>query len=134
MVRPVRGVVDLVLVRQSAGVIVVAEAQSELRRLEQQIRWSMDKAAAIESARIPLPPSPASVSRLLILRSTATTRDLARSFETTLRTAYPAATRDVVGALTAGGAWPGAGIAWVRIEGDLVELLDGPPRGVALGR
>lgn len=132
--RPVRGVIDLVLERQAAGLLVAAEAYSELRRLEQQIRWSADKAAAIGSSDLVGPGPAPNVSRLLVLRSTTTTRGLAREFEATLRAAYPAPTCDVVAALRAGAAWPGPGIAWIRIEGERVELLDGPPRGVRLGR
>ena len=132
--RPVRGVIDVVLERPTAGLLVAAEAYSELRRLEQQIRWSADKAASLGSSELvghgPLP----SVSRLLVLRSTTATRQVAREFEATLRAAYSAATRDVVDALRNGVAWPGPGIAWIRIEGEHVELLDGPPRGVSLGR
>jgi len=30
--------------------------------------------------------------------------------------------------------WPGDAIIWVRIEGETVELLAGPPRGVQVGR
>ena len=132
--RPVRGVIDVVLERPTAGLFVAAEAYSEIRRLEQQIRWSADKAASLGSSELvghgPLP----IVSRLLVLRSTTSTREVAREFEATLRAAYPAATRDVVGALRTGATWPGPGIVWIRIEGERVELLDGPPRGVPLGR
>jgi hypothetical protein len=39
-----------------------------------------------------------------------------------------------VNALRTGAPWPGDAIVWVRIDGDRVELLDGPPRGVTLGR
>ena len=38
--RPARGVIDVVLERRDAGLLIAAEAYSELRRLEQQIRWS----------------------------------------------------------------------------------------------
>jgi hypothetical protein len=78
-------------------------------------------------------PMPA-ISKLLILRSTASTREVARSFEATLRAAYPARCRDAVGSLLEGSAWPGAAIIWIRIEGDRVDVLESPPRGVSLGR
>jgi transcriptional regulator with XRE-family HTH domain len=132
--RPVRGVIDVVLERPMAGLFVATEAYSELRRLEQQIRWSADKAAALGSSDLVLPGQDTNVSRLLVLRSTAATRSIARDFEATLHAAYPAATRDVIDALRTDAAWPGPGIIWIRIEGALVELLDGPPRGVRLGR
>jgi hypothetical protein len=74
------------------------------------------------------------VGRLLILRSTTATREIAREFSSTLATAYPARTSDVVEALSHGKSWPGDGIIWVRVERGAGELLPGPPRGVAVGR
>lgn len=132
--RPARGVIDLVLERMNAGLFVAAEAHSELRRLEQEIRWAADKARSLGSSALPTPGSEPEVSTLLILRSTAATRTLARQFEATFRAAYPAATASVVASLRDGAPWSGPGIVWIRIEGDQVELLDGPPRGVAVGR
>ena len=132
--RPVHGVIDVVLEHRNLGLLVATEAYSELRRLEQQIRWSTDKAAALGSSDLVGPGPISDVSRLLVLRSTESTRELARTFESTLRAAYPARSADVIAALRAGAAWPGAGIVWIRIAGERVELLDGPPRGVALGR
>jgi hypothetical protein len=74
-------------------------------------------------------------SRLLVLRSTAKLRHTASAFESTLRAAYPARTADVVEALTTADApWPGAGIVWVWLDGKDTRLLEGPPRGVRLGR
>jgi transcriptional regulator with XRE-family HTH domain len=132
--RPARGVIDAVLERRSEGLLVASEAYSEVRRVEQQIRWSADKAGSLGSSDLVGPGPKPTISRLLILRSTASTRDLARQFEATFSAAYPARARDVVDALVRGAPWPGTGIAWIRIEGDPVELLDGPPRGVPLGR
>jgi transcriptional regulator with XRE-family HTH domain len=132
--RPVRGVIDLVLERRAIGLFIATEAYSEIRRLEQQIRWSADKAASLESSDLVGLGQAPTVSRLLVLRSTASTRELARAFEATLRAAYPAQTTAVIDALRTGAPWPGPGIVWVRIEGDRVELLDGSPRGVRLGR
>lgn len=132
--RPSRGVIDAVLERPAARLLVVTEAYSELRRLEQQIRWSADKAASIASSDLVGPGRELTVSRLLVLRSTATTRQLARDFEATLHAAYPARTAAVIASLRDGADWPGPGIVWIRIEGERVELLDGPPRGVVLGR
>jgi transcriptional regulator with XRE-family HTH domain len=131
--RPARGVIDVVLERRASRLLVATEAYSELRRLEQQIRWSADKASSLGSSDLVGPGYEFTPSRLLVLRSTATTRQLAREFEATLRAAYPARTADVVAAIRDGAEWPGPGIVWIRIEGDRVELLDGPPRGVPLG-
>jgi transcriptional regulator with XRE-family HTH domain len=132
--RPARGVIDIVLERRADHLLVATEVHSEIRRLEQQLRWAADKAASLDSSELigsrPMP----DVSRLLVLRSTASTRQLAQEFEATFSAAYPARSRSVVSSLRDGAKWPGAGIVWIRIEGDRVELLDGPPRGVTLGR
>jgi transcriptional regulator with XRE-family HTH domain len=132
--RPARGVIDGVFERVDDRLLVVSEFMSTLPRLEQQLRWSAEKAASIGSSELvrdgPVPP----VSRLLVLRSTAATRKIARQFELTLRTSYPARTADAVRSLCVGDAWPGDAIVWVRIDGDVVELMDSPPRGVSLGR
>jgi hypothetical protein len=114
---------------------VAVEVQSELRRLEQQIRWGTEKADGLVQRLEREGQGPVTVSRLLILRSTVTARELARRYEATLAAAYRARTEDVVRALTTSSArWPGAGIVWVRLEGDRACLLGHPPRGVALGR
>src|SRR5262245_25900893 len=126
--RPVRGVVDAVFDRTDIPLRVVAEFQSTLPRLEQHLRWMAEKAEAI-AASGGLP-----TSRLLVLRSTEATRSIARQFEATLRTAYPVRTNDAVESLRTGSPWPGPALVWVRIDGDTTVLLDGPPRGVTLGR
>lgn len=126
--RPVRGVVDALFARSDVPLIVITEFQSTLPRLEQQLRWMAEKAEAIGNDQ------GVAVSRLLVLRSTEATRSIARQFEATLRSAYPAPTRDAVESLRTGTPWPGAAIVWIRIDGDETELLDRPPRGVTLGR
>lgn len=132
--RPVRGVIDLVLERPGAELFVASEVQSEIRRLEQQIRWAAEKANSLASSDLPRPGTDPVVSRLLVLRSTTATRQVARQFEMTLRAAYPTPTNDVVESLREGTTWPGPGIVWIRIEGELVEMLSRPPRGVNVGR
>ena len=132
--RPARGVIDLVLERAAQRLLVVSEAYSAISRLEQQIRWSADKAASIGSSSLVGQMPDWTSSRLLILRSTAASRELARSFDATLRAAYPASTRAAVASLTDGDPWPGDALVWIRIEGESTELLDGPPRGVQLDR
>ena len=132
--RPTRGVIDAVFARLDEPQLVVSEFQSVLPRLEQQIRWMAEKAASIASSTLFSSGPTSPVSRLLVLRSTAATRSIAREFEATLRTAYPARSRDAVESLLHGSAWPGDSIMWVRIEGARVDILDSPPRGVALGR
>ena len=135
VVRPARGYIDLVLRDNAGPVFVTAEIQSELRRLEQTLRWAQDKTASLPSADMwrSAPPD-AEVSRMLVLRLTRSTREVAQRFAETIATAYPARTRDVHDAVTGGAPWPGAGILWVRVEGDRVTILPDPPRGVRLGR
>jgi transcriptional regulator with XRE-family HTH domain len=136
VLRPARGVIDVVLRDPKAMMAVASEVQSELRRLEQQIRWHREKELSLPSAEMwSRMAGDTTTSRLLILRSTATTRGLAGTFEATLRAAYPARTSAVVDSLTTDRApWPGPGIVWMRVEGGRAELLDRPPRGVSLGR
>jgi len=132
--RPVRGVVDGVLERADRSLLVVTEFVSTLVRLEQTLRWSAEQAASIGSSTLvgdgPTPP----VSQLLVVRSTAANREIARRFEAILRSAFPIRTADAVWSLVSGDPWPGAALIWVRIDGDAVAVLDGPPRGVVLGR
>jgi transcriptional regulator with XRE-family HTH domain len=134
--RPARGYIDVVFDDPAQCVIVATEVQSRMDRLEQQVRWAQDKAQSLPSAELWrfLPSAPA-ISRLLVLRSTTATRDLARRFRATLESAYPARAADVHRALVAGVApWPGAGILWADVHGEVVRILDRPPRGVDLGR
>jgi len=135
--KPARGVIDAVLADRTAPLVVASEFQSEFRRVEQQIRWNNEKADGLaarlqEEARGDPAPS---VSHLLVLRSTTATREVARPYEAVLRAAYPARTADLVKALTSADvSWPGPGIVWMRLERGKADLLDGPPRGVRLGR
>ena len=135
--RPSRGVIDLVLGEPSERLLVAGEFNSQLRRLEQQVRWHREKEQSLPSSelwRFASVDGPPDTSRLLVLRSTVTMRALANDFEATLRAAYPAETADVLEALTGTGRWPGAGIAWMWVAGRDAQLMDGPPRGVRLGR
>lgn len=133
---PSRGVIDVVLTDRGGSPVVAAEVQSQVTRLEQQIRWASEKADGLER-RLGLErrEEPQSVSRLLVLRSTVSTRDLARSFSATFAVAYPANAADIFDALTTPTApWPGPGILWCRVEGGQAGLMRFPPRGVAVGR
>lgn len=137
IIHPVRGVIDAALIDRVSPVAIASELQSELRRLEQQVRWNNEKADGL-AARLAEEASPApgpTVSRLLVLRSTTSTREIAARYEATLRAAYPARSEDVYKALTTElTPWPGAGIAWMRVEAGQAILLRHPPRGVRLGR
>jgi transcriptional regulator with XRE-family HTH domain len=126
---PRRGVADIVLTDRRGPKLVVGEAQSEFRRIEQQLRWMAEKAAAFQEAE-----RDRSVSRLLIVRSTEATRAVVRGYAATFAAAYSARTADVVESLTGGTPWPGDGIVWMRLENRTAELLPHPPRGVPVGR
>jgi transcriptional regulator with XRE-family HTH domain len=132
--KPARGVVDLVLDDQLSPTTAVGEIQSEFRRLEELIRWLSEKADGIRDVLASRGRHDRAVSKLLIVRSTQATREIARRYEGTLAAAYPARTADVVDAITGTAPWPGDGIVWMRLERGTAELLDRPPRGVALGR
>jgi len=136
--RPVRGVIDLVLVRPDRRLVVAVEAHSEIRRLEQQLRWANEKARALLNSELvysifgsearPI------VDCLLYLRSTRSTRELVREFEATEATGYPASSNDICSSLTMDAPWPGAGLLWARVERGRGRVLAAPPRGVRLGR
>lgn len=135
--RPARGVIDIVIADRSSSSTVAGEVHSELRRLEQQIRWGAEKADGL-ATRLgdgdPFGP-PRDISRLLVLRSTVATREIARLYEATLAAAYPARTHDVVLALTTPtGPWPGPGIVWMHLHGTVTTLMPYPPPHIALGR
>lgn len=129
---PVRGWIDLVLHDLSADTVVAVEVESELRRIEQLLRWHESKAAALPSwegwPRRELPRSPSAdpeVSRLLVVRRTRATRQATREFSRLLRSAYPARSEDALEALTGVGAWPGSAMLWARIDAGGVRLVGG---------
>jgi len=133
--RPVRGVIDLVVHDRASNLVVAVEVQSQMRRLEQQLRWSNEKSEALPSADFWrfVDPAPR-VERLLVLRSTRANRDLASRFQDLLTTAYPGSTSLAYGSLTSAAApWPGNAVVWATVEHDVARILDRPPRSVALG-
>ena len=134
--RPARGFIDLVLDSAADRVTVASEVQSRIDRVEQLIRWSRDKAASLPSAGLWREiQGDRTISRLLVIRSTVATREVVRQAHGTFAAAYPARAGDVHAALTTATApWPGAGILWADVHGDVVRILDRPPRGVPLGR
>jgi transcriptional regulator with XRE-family HTH domain len=140
VIRPARGFVDAVLALPANGIVVATEVESGIRRLEQQLRWAHDKADALPSSPAWPLLAPADgprprISRLLILRSARSTREIARAFTATLAAEYPAPAAAVYAALTSADAtWPGSGILWANVAGGRARILDGPPRGVSLGR
>lgn len=125
--KPSRGWIDVVLHEASARIVVATEIQSELRRLEQQIRWHTTKAESLPSwdgwAALREAPE---ISRLLIVRRTRATRATAADFARQLRVAYPAHPDDALDALGAPHcAWPGAAMVWADVAAGKARLLSG---------
>jgi transcriptional regulator with XRE-family HTH domain len=135
--KPARGSIDLVLHDRAARLIVATEIESLLRRIEQLLRWHQDKAVGLPSADLwPFAAAEGEprISRLLIVRSTAANREIARQFEHVLAAAYPGRSAAARAALTGIGAFPGPAILWADIRNGVVTILEGPPRGVSVGR
>ena len=124
--RPSRGWIDIALLELRERVIVATEIQTDLRRLEQQIRWSAAKADALPSwdgwARLGVEPQ---VSRLLVLRRTRASRQTAVDYAAQLRVAYPAHPDDAIASLTGTTPWPGAAMAWAVVERGQARLVPG---------
>jgi transcriptional regulator with XRE-family HTH domain len=131
VVRPVRGVIDLVLEDRTSPATVASEVQGQVRRVEQQIRWANQKADALAA----LPEQQGRhVSRLLVLRNSHATRDVVHAAGSMLATAYPASTAAAVRALTSDAPWPGSSLVWMRVERGSAEVMERPPRGIVVGR
>ncbi len=126
VVRPSRGWIGVAFHEPRERLIVASEIQSELRRLEQLIRWAAEKAASLPSwdgwERLGEPPT---ISRLLVVRRTRTTRAVAADFSGQLRLAYPAHPDDALAALTADRPWPGAAMVWAVIDRGVARLASG---------
>jgi transcriptional regulator with XRE-family HTH domain len=114
---PSRGWIDAVLHAERGGDVVAVEIQSDLRRIEQLLRWFPEKVASIPSwegwAQLG---DTRSVSQLLIVRSTKATRIKGREFQGQLAAAYPAHPADAMAALTGNSRWPGPALVWAEIE------------------
>ena len=122
--RPSRGFVDAVLIEPREPVIVATELDSDLRRIEQLLRWSQEKAAALPSSDgwpVWTRSGEPRTSRLLVVRHTRANRTAAVEARRQLREAYPADPRDALESLVGTAAWPGAALLWARLETD-------PPR------
>jgi len=121
--RPGRGWIDVVLHDRPGRLVVATEIQSELRRLEQIVRWSAEKASSLPSWEgwTHLGEEP-EISRLMIVRRTRTTRATAVEFERQLRAAYPAHPDDALAALRGGSPWPGPALVWAVFERGGVRL------------
>jgi transcriptional regulator with XRE-family HTH domain len=124
--RPSRGWIDAVLHDPREGMAVAVEIQSELRRLEQVVRWSAEKAASLPSwdgwASVG---ADTRISNLLVVRRTRASKAAASAFVGQLRVAYPAHPDDALAALTGTAPWPGAALIWSVIDGRDVHLVAG---------
>jgi len=78
VIRPARGFIDVVILDRPQSIAICTEIQSELRRLEQLLRWANEKALALPSAlfwdRMGETPR---IDRLLVVRSTRSNREIA---------------------------------------------------------
>ena len=124
--RPSRGWIDLVLHERREEILLASELQSELRRLEQLVRWHAAKADSLPSwegfAHLGHQPR---ISRLLVVRRTRATREVAKEFARQLRLAYPAHPDDAMAALTGTATWPGDALVWMAVEPGRVRLVNG---------
>ena len=124
--RPSRGWIDLVLHEARERILLASELQSELRRLEQLVRWHAAKADSLPSwegfAHLGDEPR---IGRLLVVRRTRATRGIANEFARQLRAAYPAHPDDAIAALTGTDPWPGDALVWMAVEPGRVRLVGG---------
>lgn len=128
--RPARGWVDVVLHDAHERLLVAAELEGDIRRVEQLLRWSGEKAAALPSAEEWTrwaADGPPRTSRLLVVRWTRANREIATVARRQLRDAYPGDPRDALLALgDASTAWPGAALLWARLDASPPRLEAAP--------
>ena len=123
--RPSRGWIDVALHDARARLLVAAELQSGLHRVEQLIRWQGEKAASLPSWEGWLHLGEPEISRLLLVRRTRATREAARAAANQLRLAYPAHPDDAVSALTGTAVWPGPALVWVAMDRGRARFVPG---------
>ena len=121
---PSRGWLDALLHDPRAETVVATEIQSDLRRLEQLLRWFPEKVASLTSWEGWAQLGPVTTtSQLLIVRSTKATRAVGREFERQLAAAYPAHPADAIAALAGTAPWPGNALVWAEIEPSRVRFI-----------
>jgi transcriptional regulator with XRE-family HTH domain len=124
--RPSRGWIDIALHDSRERLLVASELQSELRRLEQTIRWHAAKADALPSwdgfAQLG---DGLTLSRLLVVRRTRATRTIATEFARQLRVAYPAHPDDALAALSGDTPWPGPSLVWMSLDRGGLRFVSG---------
>jgi hypothetical protein len=123
--KPSKGWIDVALHDAHARVILAAELQSELRRLEQLVRWHAEKAASLPSWQgWPKLDAEPAISQLVIIRRTRATKAVVSEFAQQIRLAYPAHPDDALAALTTPSAkWPGNTMVWAEVKGSRARLL-----------
>ena len=126
--KPVRGAIDAVLHDRRAELVVATEIESDLRRIEQTIRWSKEKAEALPSWSgwpdiLGAGHETPRVSQLIIVRRTRSNERVAHDFVQQLALAYPAHPEDALAALRGNSPWPGSALVWARIEKDRVRFM-----------
>jgi transcriptional regulator with XRE-family HTH domain len=129
---PARGAIDLVIVDSRDGSFVAVEFQSQLRRAEQTLRWSNEKAAALSATDLyrmatTAAGAPPPVHRLLVLRSTQATRAVVRELPALFAAAYPVPAGSAVTALRGRSALQGDALVWMHMHGRSARLMDGLP-------
>ena len=126
-----RGVIDLALRLRTGELSMACEAHSQLRSIDLVQRRLHEKTLALGQ----LDGYPSRASSLLLIRSTRANQDVVRLHAATLAASFPGACREAIAGLTGADAeWPGPTILWARVERGRAEILDRPPRGVAVGR
>ncbi|TAJ99645.1 MAG: helix-turn-helix domain-containing protein [Chloroflexota bacterium] len=122
---PSRGVVDLVISSRSGRPAIAVEVHSELRSVEAILRRAAEKAEGVRALGRFGP----EISKLLVIRSTVRTREIARQFSATLAAAYPVSATAAYRALAGHEAgWPGPAILWSDVSGASARILDRAPR------
>ena len=124
VIRPARGWIDIVLEDVRDGLLVATEAESDLRRIEQTVRWSKEKAESLPSSSVwPTGDVVPATSQLLIARRTRANRRLAQEFRHQLAVAFPGHPEDAIRALTTLAPWPGSSLVWATVDARGVRLL-----------
>lgn len=124
--RPAHGWIDVVFDDRRGDVVIATEIESDLRRIEQTVRWSKEMADSLPSS--PSWPTIAgggepTISQLLVVRGTRSNRRIAKEFGGQLAIAFPAHPEDALRALTSGAPWPGAALVWAKVDASGVRLL-----------
>ncbi len=121
--RPARGWIDLVLHDPRERLLIATEVESDIRRIEQQVRWAKMKRDSLPSWDGWPADDDARVSQLLIVRRTRATRQTALEFAAQLLLTYPAHPEDALAALTGTSPWPGGTLLWAHIDRATVRFL-----------